>query len=85
VRTFTIFSPGSAAGACPRARWWRNLRGGAEVELRLRGRRLRGQAEVVEGKAAVDDYLDRYPRVRLATGAPDPPTFVRVIGLTPKS
>jgi hypothetical protein len=70
VRTFTIFSPGSAAGACPRARWWRNLR---------------GQAEVVEGKAAVDDYLDRYPRVRLATGAPDPPMFVRVIGLTPKS
>jgi deazaflavin-dependent oxidoreductase (nitroreductase family) len=37
--------------------WWRNLRGGAVVELRLRGRRLQGHAHVVEGSAAVADEL----------------------------
>jgi hypothetical protein len=29
-----------------RKRWWRNLRGGAPVELRLRGRDYRGRAAV---------------------------------------
>lgn len=29
------------------ADWWKNLRGGAPVSLRLRGRELAGQAEVV--------------------------------------
>ena len=71
-------------GHAEQKRWWRNLRGGAEVELRLRGRHLRGQAEVVEGKAAVDAYLGRYPHARLATEAADS-TFVRVVGLTSKS
>jgi deazaflavin-dependent oxidoreductase (nitroreductase family) len=66
-------------------RWWRNLRGGAEVELRLRGRRLRGQAEVVKDSAAVETYLDRYPRARKAIEAADSPTFVRVAALTPNS
>jgi hypothetical protein len=66
-----------------RKRWWRNLRVGAEVRVRLRGRRLRGQAEVVEDGAALESYLDRYPRARLAIEAADSPTFVRITGLTP--
>lgn len=44
-------------------RWWRNLRGGARVELRLRGKRVPGRAEVHEDGptvvAAVRDYLAR--------------------------
>jgi hypothetical protein len=61
-----------------RKRWWRNLRHGAEVEVRLRGRRLTGHAEVVQDSAAVSTYLDRYPRARTAIEAEDSPTFVRV-------
>jgi len=78
--TLTIF-----VGHPERKRWWRNLRVGAEVEVRLRGRRLRGQAEVVEGSAAAETYLDRYPRARTAIEAADSPTFVRVAALTPIS
>lgn len=78
--TLTIF-----VGHPERKRWWRNLRVGAEVEVRLRGRRLRGQAEVVEDSAAVETYLDRYPRSRTAIEAADSPTFVRIAALTPTS
>jgi deazaflavin-dependent oxidoreductase (nitroreductase family) len=77
-RTLTIF-----VGHAERKRWWRNLRVGAEVEVRLRGRRLRGQAEVVEDSAAIEAYLDRYPRARTAVETADSPTFVRVTELTP--
>src|SRR3954447_7115833 len=56
-------------------RWWGNLHGGAKVEVRLRVRRLRGQAEVVEDSAAVDTYLDRYPRARTAIESTESPTF----------
>jgi hypothetical protein len=73
------------AFASERKRWWRNLRGGAEVEIRLRGRRRRGQAEVVKDSAAVATYVDRYPRARTAIEVADPPTFVRVAALTPNS
>jgi deazaflavin-dependent oxidoreductase (nitroreductase family) len=66
-----------------RKRWWRNLRVGAEVEVRLRGRRLRGQAAVVEDGAALENYLDRYPRARMAIEAADSRTFVRITTLTP--
>lgn len=76
--TLTIF-----VGHPERKRWWRNLRVGAEVEVRLRGRRLRGQADVVEDSAAVETYLDRYPRARTVIEAADSPTFVRVAALTP--
>jgi hypothetical protein len=48
-----------------RKRWWRNLRVGSEVQVRLRGRRLRGQAEVFEDVAGLESYLDRYPRARM--------------------
>jgi deazaflavin-dependent oxidoreductase (nitroreductase family) len=78
--TLTIF-----VGHPEQKMWWRNLRVGAEVEVRLRGRRLRGQAEVVDDSAAVDTYLDRYPRARMAIEAADSPTFVRVAALTPSS
>lgn len=37
--------------------WWRNLRGGAEVTVRLRGERRRGHAEVIEDDAAVAEYV----------------------------
>jgi deazaflavin-dependent oxidoreductase (nitroreductase family) len=37
--------------------WWRNLRGGAPVELRLRGRDLEGHADIIEGAAAVSNEL----------------------------
>jgi hypothetical protein len=76
--TLTIF-----VGHSERKSWWRNLRGGAEVEVRLRGRRLRGQAAVVGDSGAVETYLVRYPRARTTIEAADSPTFVRVTALTP--
>jgi deazaflavin-dependent oxidoreductase (nitroreductase family) len=72
-------------GHAERKRWWRNLRGGAEVEVQLRGRRLRGQAEVVGDSGAVERYLARYPRARTTIEAAESPTFVRVTALTPGS
>lgn len=36
----------------PARRWWRNLVGGARVELRLRGERLEADGEVLAGPAA---------------------------------
>ena len=73
--TLTIF-----VGHSERKTWGRNLRDGAEVEVRLRGRPLRGQATFV---AADQTYLQRYPRVRAAIEAAESPTFVRVTGLEP--
>lgn len=63
--------------------WWKNLRGGAAVTARMRGRPLRGTARVVtEGEAVVrglDAFLLKFPGtasrygVRLnADGRPDP-------------
>lgn len=40
--------------------WWRNLRGGAEVTVLLRGQRRRGRAEVVEDDGAVAEYVHGY-------------------------
>lgn len=76
--TLTIF-----VGHPGQKRWWRNLRGGAEVEVILRGRHLRGQAEVAKDSAAVETYRGRYPRARVAVEAADPLIFVRVAALTP--
>lgn len=36
-------------GAPARKTWWRNLCGGAPVQIVLRGRRLQGQAKVLDG------------------------------------
>ena len=44
----------------PERSWWRNARGGAEVELQLRGRKVTGRAQVVEEPAAVAVQLGRY-------------------------
>src|SRR5579875_2039841 len=45
-------------------KWWRNLRGGADVEVWLRGRRECSRADIVNDRAAADAYLRRYPRSR---------------------
>jgi hypothetical protein len=68
-------------GHAERKKWWRNLRGGAAVEVLLRGERLEGRAAVVDDTAAAAAYLERYPRARAAVGAADAPTFVRVVEL----
>lgn len=45
-------------------RWWRNLRGGAPVSLRLRGHDVRGQATISEDPAQVASALAIiYPKV----------------------
>lgn len=56
------------AGDAPLKRWWRNLRGGADVEVTLRGHRIAARADVLSDhaaiRAAVDDYTVRFPRFR---------------------
>lgn len=42
--------------------WWRNLRGGAPVTLRLRGKEVDALAEVIEAETAVADYIRIYLR-----------------------
>ena len=37
--------------------WWRNLRGGASVKVRLQGQDVRGTAVVIEDQTAVADCL----------------------------
>jgi deazaflavin-dependent oxidoreductase (nitroreductase family) len=45
------------------ANWWKNLRGGAPVTLRIRGRELQGQAEpIAEDKDAVTAGLEAHLR-----------------------
>ena len=62
--------------------WWRNLRGGADVTLRLRGRDVPASAETLEDPGAAADaltlylqtapQLGRYMKVRIGPdGAPD--------------
>jgi deazaflavin-dependent oxidoreductase (nitroreductase family) len=48
--------------------WWKNLRGGAPVAARLRGRRRTGRAEVIEDRAAA---LAAAERVVARYGAKD--------------
>ncbi len=54
------------AGQPQRKRWWRNLRGGAQVEVRLRGHDRHGQGRLVleqpEIEAGLSLYLARFPR-----------------------
>jgi NADPH:quinone reductase len=75
--TLTIF-----VGHPERKNWWRNLRQGAEVEVRLRGDGLRGLAALVDDAGVATSYLERYPRAQAAVGA-DEPIFVRVAALEP--
>ena len=55
-------------GAAEKKTWWRNLRGGATVNLRLRGKQLKGRATLLEGETDVESiadafmlYLKRFP------------------------
>ena len=38
--------------------WWRNLRGGAHVQLKLKGKQIEANAEVYENLEDVADYLN---------------------------
>jgi hypothetical protein len=49
--------------------WWRNLRGGAPVALRLRGRTMTGRAEVIEEPARVVSEVERLIATLGAKGA----------------
>jgi deazaflavin-dependent oxidoreductase (nitroreductase family) len=51
--TFTVVSRRSRT-------WWRNLRGGGAAELRVSGKRLTTQGEVIEGHEEVVEGLLRY-------------------------
>ena len=42
--------------------WWRNLRGGAQVALRLQGKRVTGWGEVIEDVDSVGSSLMAYLR-----------------------
>jgi hypothetical protein len=45
--------------------WWRNLRGGADVRLRLRGKDVRGWAVPDEDEVTAREALRRiYPRIK---------------------
>jgi deazaflavin-dependent oxidoreductase (nitroreductase family) len=44
----------------PERSWWRNARGGADVELQLRGHKVNGRAQVVEEPDAVAAQLKRF-------------------------
>ena len=62
--------------------WWRNVKDGAEVEMRIRGKNVKGFADAVldEGAVAaqVGEYLQHVPMaakplgVRMEKGKPDP-------------
>lgn len=67
-----------------RNKWWRNLRQGADVEVRLCGDRLLGKATVVDDANAVSTYLERYPRAQRTLKAGETPIFVRVAALEPR-
>ncbi|MDJ1420542.1 MAG: nitroreductase family deazaflavin-dependent oxidoreductase [Candidatus Methanoperedens sp.] len=68
--------------------WWRNLRGGAHVIVRLRGRSLEAEGDVIEDYESVEKELmkylqkvpqyGRYFKVRLDPGGhPDPEDVAR--------
>ena len=59
-QTVRCFTSGGTA-------WWRNLRGGASVSLRIRGEETRGYAEAIRGEPkriadALEAFLARLPR-----------------------
>jgi hypothetical protein len=63
--------------------WWRDLRGGAPVGVRLCGRDLRGTGIAErDGAELRRRYLARFPRAVMSlTDAA--PVFVRIAGLSP--
>ena len=62
-------------------KWWRNLRGGADVALHLRGHKVPARGEAILDKEAVTDllrdYLTRFPKfakyifIQMKDGVPD--------------
>lgn len=71
----------------PARTWWRNLRGGQQVSLRLRGRDVAATAEVLEGEAvapALANYFRGAPHmakhfeVQMLNGEPDAADVARV-------
>lgn len=53
--------------------WWRNLRGGADVTLRLQGRDVGAWATAIEDPARISEYLSTYARIA--------PAFARALGI----
>ena len=53
-------------------KWWRNLRGGAQVRVLLAGKSVRGRGEVIEeGKAVAQslyDYYSKAPKIARYVG-----------------
>ena len=69
-------------GRSVRKVWWRNLRGGARVRVRLRGQKLEGTGTPVRGDAGVRErYLSRFPRAARPLAADPAPIFVRMTRL----
>ena len=68
--------------------WWRNVRNGAEVEMRIRGKDVKGFAEAILEEDAVanqiGDYVEHIPmaakslRVHMQNGEPDPEDTARL-------
>jgi hypothetical protein len=72
------------ASRARRKQWWRNFSEPAPVELRVRGRVLRGDARLVPGeseafRAAVESSFRRLPRLAGQFGI----AYDRRIGITP--
>lgn len=68
--------------------WWRNVKGGAEVEMRIRGKDVNGFAEAILDEEAVSAQVTEYIRhipmaarglgVRVENGEPHPEDVVRL-------
>lgn len=68
--------------------WWRNVKGGAEVEMHIRGKDVQGFAEAILDESAVTtqmmNYVRRIPksartlRVRVENGEPHPEDAARL-------
>lgn len=68
--------------------WWRNLKGGAPVRLRLRGQEVNGFGEVLLEESAMAEQIGQYVRhlpisarslgVRMRDDQPDPADLARL-------
>jgi hypothetical protein len=71
------------AGRPDEKRWWRNFRGGAPVDVVLRGRRVQGQAEVIlDDRGAIDRawsvYAAKFPKAAAKRRPSDEAVLVRI-------
>lgn len=68
-------------GMAERKRWWRNLQGGAPVEVLLQRRSSRGLAEALtdeQARAALVQYMTRFPRAARSAREPRRLVMVRI-------